>query len=64
MLRYKVKPRIEVIQNHLAVSLYKHLEKHLGEYVVKEISEIKKSLQGDVFFNLTNDHVPKDSQKN
>ena len=60
MLRYKVKPRIEVIQNHLAVSLYKHLEKHLGEYVVKEISEIKKSLQGDVFFNLTNDQVPKD----
>ena len=49
MLKYKVKPRIETIQNHLAVSLYKHLEKHLTEYVVTEISEIKESSQGDVF---------------
>ena len=60
ILKYKMKNGIETLLEKISTILFKELEKHLAEYVTKEILEIKKSLRGDCFFNLTNAPVSKD----
>ena len=60
ILKFKMKNGIETLKEKISTILFKELEKHLAEYVTKEILEIKESLRGDCFFNLTNAPVSKD----
>ena len=52
ILKYKMKNGIETLLEKISTILFKELEKHLAEYVTKEILEIKKSLRDDCFLIL------------
>ena len=60
ILKFRIKNGIDTLQSKISIILSKELEKHLAEYVTKEILEIEESLGGDCFFNLTNAPVSKD----
>ena len=60
IVKYSLKQKIDVLQNKIAILLYKDLEKHLGNFIIQEIQEIQTSLKGDCFFNLTNEKLPQD----
>ena len=60
IVKYSLKKKIDVLQNKIAIMLYKDLENHLGNFIIQEIQEIQTSLKGDCFFNLTNEKLPQD----
>ena len=60
VVKYGMKNGIDSLISTVAIILYKHLEQHLYQYVELEIQEIKKELNGNCFFNLTNTNVPKE----
>ena len=59
ILKYKMKKGIETLLEKISTILFKELEKHLAEYVTKEILEIKKSLRDDCFLILQMLQFPK-----
>ena len=63
VVKYGMKNGIDSLVSTVAIILYKHLEQHLYQYVELEIQEIKKELDGNWFFNLTNTNVPKEIQE-
>ena len=60
IVKYSLKQKVDILQNKIAILLYKDLEKHEGNIIIQEIQEIQTSLKGDYFFNLTNEKLPQD----
>ena len=52
ILKYKMKNGIETLLEKISTILFKELEKHLAEYVTKEILEIKNPYEVMVFLIL------------